>query len=210
MRGRVLPIGGLKEKLLAASRGGMKTVLIPEENAKDLVEISESIKKGLEIIPVSRMDEVLARALTRKPEPIEWDEEKAKPTETSVTTEPAVETEFFGAHRALIGLPQASKTFDGGAARRRRFLCLTTVLALFLTSCRTKREHGRCRSELRVNCSFQTRQCVFAERPTHEVRYVRRNFSGEMCDETDLHCCVCGIGGTAGFVSIRGRTAEDS
>jgi len=93
LRGRVLPIGGLKEKLLAASRGGMKTVLIPEENAKDLVEISESIKKGLEILPVSRMDEVLARALTRKPEPIEWDEEKAKPTETSVTTEPAVETD---------------------------------------------------------------------------------------------------------------------
>jgi ATP-dependent Lon protease len=93
LRGRVLPIGGLKEKLLAASRGGMKTVLIPEENAKDLVEISESIKKGLEIIPVSRMDAVLARALTRKPEPIEWDEEKAKPTETSVATEPAVEEE---------------------------------------------------------------------------------------------------------------------
>jgi ATP-dependent Lon protease len=93
LRGRVLPIGGLKEKLLAASRGGMKTVLIPEENAKDLVEIGESIKKGLDIVPVSRMDEVLARALVRKPEAIEWDEEKAKPTETSVTTEPAVETD---------------------------------------------------------------------------------------------------------------------
>ena len=91
LRGRVLPIGGLKEKLLAASRGGMKTVLIPEENAKDLVEISESIKKNLDIIPVSRMDEVLTRALVRKPEPIEWDEEKAKPTATSVTTEPPVE-----------------------------------------------------------------------------------------------------------------------
>ncbi len=84
LRGRVLPIGGLKEKLLAASRGGMKTVLIPEENAKDLVEINESIKKGLEIIPVSRMDEVLAKALVRQPEPIEWDEEKAK-----VAAEPA-------------------------------------------------------------------------------------------------------------------------
>jgi ATP-dependent Lon protease len=93
LRGRVLPIGGLKEKLLAASRGGMKTVLIPEENAKDLVEISDSIKKGLDIVPVSRMDEVLARALVRKPEPIEWDEEKAKPTETSVSTEPAVEAD---------------------------------------------------------------------------------------------------------------------
>jgi ATP-dependent Lon protease len=90
LRGRVLPIGGLKEKLLAAQRGGIKTVLIPEENAKDLAEINESIKKGLEIIPVSRMDEVLARALTRKPEPIVWDEE-AKPAETSVTTEPPVD-----------------------------------------------------------------------------------------------------------------------
>src|SRR3954469_7069217 len=78
LRGRVLPIGGLKEKLLAAHRGGIKTVLIPEENAKDLVEISDQIKGGLEIIPVSRMDEVLAKALTRKPEPIEWDEASAK------------------------------------------------------------------------------------------------------------------------------------
>ena len=78
LRGRVLPIGGLKEKLLAAHRGGIKTVLIPEENAKDLVEISDQIKGGLDIIPVSRMDEVLARALTRKPEPIEWDEATAK------------------------------------------------------------------------------------------------------------------------------------
>jgi ATP-dependent Lon protease len=77
LRGRVLPIGGLKEKLLAAARGGIKTVLIPEENAKDLVEISETIKKHLEIVPVSRMDEVLARALVRKPEPIEWDEASA-------------------------------------------------------------------------------------------------------------------------------------
>jgi ATP-dependent Lon protease len=78
LRGKVLPVGGVKEKLLAASRGGMKTVLIPEENAKDLLEINESIKKGLEIIPVSRMDEVLTKALVRQPEPIDWDEEKAK------------------------------------------------------------------------------------------------------------------------------------
>src|SRR4051794_29381876 len=91
LRGRVLPIGGLKEKLLAAARGGIKTVLIPEDNAKDLTEISDAIKKNLDIIPVSRMDEVLARSLVRKPEPIEWDEEKAKPTETSVSTEPAVD-----------------------------------------------------------------------------------------------------------------------
>jgi ATP-dependent Lon protease len=79
LRGRVLPIGGLKEKLLAAARGGMKIVLIPEENAKDLVEISDTIKKGLDIVPVQRMDEVLARALVRKPEAITWDEETAKP-----------------------------------------------------------------------------------------------------------------------------------
>ncbi len=87
LRGRVLPIGGLKEKLLAAQRGGIKTVLIPEENAKDLVEINESIKKGLEIIPVTRMDEVLARALTRKPEPIAWDEEAAKLAEAAAAKE---------------------------------------------------------------------------------------------------------------------------
>ena len=66
LRGRVWPIAGLKEKLLAALRGGIKTVLIPEENAKDLVEIADSIKSGLEIVPVSRMDEVLARAMTRQ------------------------------------------------------------------------------------------------------------------------------------------------
>jgi ATP-dependent Lon protease len=92
LRGRVLPIGGLKEKLLAASRGGMKTVIIPEENAKDLVEINESIKKGLEIIPVSRMDEVLAHALVRKPDPITWDEETSKPGEPPVA-EAVVEDE---------------------------------------------------------------------------------------------------------------------
>ena len=93
LRGRVWPIAGLKEKLLAALRGGIKTVLIPEENAKDLVEISESIKKGLEIIPVSRMDEVLTRAMTRKPEPIEWDETTytaaAVPEEAPVEEEPS-------------------------------------------------------------------------------------------------------------------------
>jgi ATP-dependent Lon protease len=79
LRGRVLPIGGLKEKLLAALRGGIKRVLIPEENAKDLVEISDSVKSGLDIVPVSRMDEVLAHALTRQPVPIAWDESAVKP-----------------------------------------------------------------------------------------------------------------------------------
>jgi ATP-dependent Lon protease len=96
LRGRVLPIGGLKEKLLAAARGGMKTVLIPEENAKDLVEISETIKKGLEIIPVTRMDEVIERALTRKPEAITWDEEAAKLAEAAAAEKPAVEDDGSG------------------------------------------------------------------------------------------------------------------
>lgn len=74
LRGRVLPIGGLKEKLLAALRGGIKTVLIPMENEKDLAEIPANIKEGLEIIPVSHVDEVLARALTEPLAPVEWTE----------------------------------------------------------------------------------------------------------------------------------------
>ncbi len=74
LRGRVLAIGGLKEKLLAALRGGIKTVLIPEENRKDLAEIPANIQEGLEIIPVAHVDEVLARALVQALEPIEWTE----------------------------------------------------------------------------------------------------------------------------------------
>ena len=81
LRGRVLPIGGLKEKLLAALRGGIKKVLIPEENAKDLAEIPDNVKSGLEIIPVSRVGEVLRHALVRMPEPIEW----VEPVETPAT-----------------------------------------------------------------------------------------------------------------------------
>ena len=84
LRGRVLPIGGLKEKLLAALRGGMKKVLIPEENAKDLAEIPDNVKSGLEIVPVARMDEVLKHGLVRRPEPIEWDENKATATSPAV------------------------------------------------------------------------------------------------------------------------------
>ena len=84
LRGRVLPIGGLKEKLLAALRGGIKTVLIPEENAKDIAEVPDSVKNGLEIIPVSRMDQVLEKALVRQPVAIEWEEPLpvAKPART--------------------------------------------------------------------------------------------------------------------------------
>ncbi|MBT2134112.1 endopeptidase La [Croceibacterium sp. LX-88] len=74
LRGRVLPIGGLKEKLLAALRGGIKKVLIPVENEKDLAEIPANVKEGLEIVPVAHVDEVLRHALTDLPEPIEWTE----------------------------------------------------------------------------------------------------------------------------------------
>jgi ATP-dependent Lon protease len=74
LRGRVLPIGGLKEKLLAALRGGIKTVLIPKDNEKDLAEIPDNVKKGIAIIGVATVDDVLRRALVRQPQPIEWAE----------------------------------------------------------------------------------------------------------------------------------------
>jgi ATP-dependent Lon protease len=96
LRGRVLPIGGLKEKLLAALRGGIKTVLIPEENVRDLAEIPDIVKEGMEIVPVSRMDQVIERALVRKPEPIEW---------TFDETTPAVSTTVETTDDATTGLP---------------------------------------------------------------------------------------------------------
>jgi ATP-dependent Lon protease len=90
LRGRVLAIGGLKEKLLAALRGGIKTVLIPKENEKDLTEIPDNVKKGLEIIPVSSLDEVLKHALTRQPVPVEWNEEEEL---AKAQTRPAVDVD---------------------------------------------------------------------------------------------------------------------
>jgi ATP-dependent Lon protease len=90
LRGRVLPIGGLKEKLLAAMRGGIKTVIIPEENAKDLVDIPDEVKQALRIVPVSRFDEVLSVALVSMPEPMTWaqaaEAAAVKPTEPDGTT----------------------------------------------------------------------------------------------------------------------------
>jgi ATP-dependent Lon protease len=82
LRGRVLPIGGLKEKLLAALRGGIRTVLIPAENEKDLAELPATVKEALEIIPVDHVDQVLSRALTEQLQAIEWtedDEHAAEP-----------------------------------------------------------------------------------------------------------------------------------
>jgi ATP-dependent Lon protease len=88
LRGRVLPIGGLKEKLLAALRGGIKTVLIPEDNAKDLAEIPDNVKNGMEIIPVARMEEVLKHALLRQPQPVAWDEDEKAPAAVLPAAEP--------------------------------------------------------------------------------------------------------------------------
>jgi ATP-dependent Lon protease len=72
LRGRVLPIGGLKEKLLAALRSGIETVLIPKDNEKDLADIPSNVKNALNIIPVCNIDEVLINALVKMPEKIEW------------------------------------------------------------------------------------------------------------------------------------------
>ena len=74
LRGRILPIGGLKEKLLAALRAGITTVFIPKENEKDLAEIPDNVKKHLKLLPVADVDEVIAQALARRPVAIEWEE----------------------------------------------------------------------------------------------------------------------------------------
>jgi ATP-dependent Lon protease len=84
LRGRVLPIGGLKEKLLAAARGGITTVFIPEENKKDLSEISEEITKNLKIIPVAKVDEIIEAALISKLDPIEWSKEDIEAHDQSI------------------------------------------------------------------------------------------------------------------------------
>ncbi len=90
LRGRVLPIGGLKEKLLAALRGGLKTVLIPKENERDLPEIPDNVKKGLEIVSVSTVDEVLARALVKPLTAIEWPDDLETPAKKPEGSEQSV------------------------------------------------------------------------------------------------------------------------
>ncbi|MBX7501713.1 endopeptidase La [Qipengyuania sp. YG27] len=92
LRGRVLAIGGLKEKLLAALRGGIKKVLIPEENVKDLAEIPDNVKEGLEIVPVAHVDEVLAQALCSVPEAIEWTEADDLASQPDHPHQPASQT----------------------------------------------------------------------------------------------------------------------
>jgi len=93
LRGSVLPIGGLKEKLLAARRGGVTTVLIPKDNEKDLVEIPDNVKDGLDILPVGHVSEVLDRALAGAPEAVDWDEE----TEEAAAAQRALDRPAEGA-----------------------------------------------------------------------------------------------------------------
>jgi ATP-dependent Lon protease len=89
LRGRVLPIGGLKEKLLAALRSGITTVFIPKDNEKDLAEIPDNVKKALTIVPVSHVDEVIGKALARPPEPITWEEPAETPPAAAATGDAA-------------------------------------------------------------------------------------------------------------------------
>ena len=89
LRGNALPIGGLKEKLLAALRGGITTVLIPRDNEKDLAEIPDNVKEGLEIIPVDHVRDVLKIALVREPEPVDWDEEAEEAAAAEATLKQA-------------------------------------------------------------------------------------------------------------------------
>ena len=91
LRGRVLAIGGLKEKLLAALRGGITTVLIPIDNEKDLAEIPANVREGLTIVPVAHVDEVLTRALARPVEPIEWVEPEVAAHAVAPAAQPADE-----------------------------------------------------------------------------------------------------------------------
>jgi ATP-dependent Lon protease len=90
LRGRVLPIGGLKEKMLAALRAGIKTIVIPEENVKDLAEIGDEVKSHLQIVPASRMDDVLKVALQRLPNAILDEEAPAAAVTAEVKEEPRI------------------------------------------------------------------------------------------------------------------------
>ena len=98
LRGRVFPIGGLKEKLLAALQGGLKRVLIPKDNEKDLAEIPDNVKRGMEIIPVSHVDEVLLHALTKPLVAIEW----AETEEGDAASPPAPQTPAEGERPGVV------------------------------------------------------------------------------------------------------------
>ena len=98
LRGNVLPIGGLKEKLLAALRGGIKIVLIPDDNVKDLSEVPDNVKNGLEIIPVKHVSEVLKIALTKEPTAIEWNSQMMEIANKAQTSTEGIEVDSSIAH----------------------------------------------------------------------------------------------------------------
>ena len=98
LRGRILPIGGLKEKLLAALRGGLKTVLIPSDNEKDLAEIPDNVKKNLNIIPVETVDDVMKHALVRPLVAIEWDEDEQGEKSVSGSSDDTADTDGLVTH----------------------------------------------------------------------------------------------------------------
>ena len=114
LRGNAMPIGGLKEKLLAALRGGIKTVLIPQENEKDLAEIPDNVKDALNIIPVTHVSEVLERALVRAPDPIEWDESLEKLAQLVGSATGPV-TLLFGGRVSTESIGWALKMVEGKA-----------------------------------------------------------------------------------------------
>ena len=139
LRGRVLPIGGLKEKLLAALRGGIKKVLIPEDNVKDLAEIPNSVKNGLEIVPVSRMEEVLAHALVRRPTPIVWEERRGCAAAFGLgrrgrqRSDRALTADCRGAETTSLRLPGQPRYVSARILRNSRLFCVGRVLALFFS-----------------------------------------------------------------------------
>ena len=98
LRGNAMPIGGLKEKLLAALRGGITTVFIPQENEKDLEELPDNVKQGLTIVPVTHVSEVLEQALVAKPDPIEWDEMAEEAAAAAISSEGGADNEAAVAH----------------------------------------------------------------------------------------------------------------
>ena len=132
LRGRVLPIGGLKEKLLAALRGGIKTVIIPEENVKDLAEIPAEIKNKIEIVPVARVDDVLKMALVRMPEAITWDEAaEAAAVKPKKERRAGRASRRINARRGEIDAGFMNKIAPAQALRRGFFVLIVSIFPSF-------------------------------------------------------------------------------
>ena len=170
LRGRVLPIGGLKEKLLAALRGGIKKVLIPEENAKDLVDIPASVKNGMEIVPVARMDQVLQHALVRTPEPIVWDEAM----QGKADCRPCRRGQR--GHRGALERP--IPLFQSPRSKIRGFF-LADFLGVFLGECRKmahSSQFGACASDRfgPHECSLKRRLCVLPPSSLEDIQHEQR------------------------------------